>query len=188
MMLQLEKLITNIFIGNDPLIQRLECPLKDFDKEKKEKLDEIKQKRKLTESQFSKQKEFINKLEDMTLRLSNGIKNVTEQYTIFKDVQNMVVVFDHTFNVLEYNSAFQKEFNLENEYNYIGTSLIFKDILSKIDKKNIKLNTIKIYNKNITYESEFFADIQNKQYKSTTSPIYDSLGNFNFFVQIYTQL
>lgn len=186
MLLTFERIVSNIFIGDiaSPILTKLENPLNNYEKEKGEIIAKIRSSQKLTESQFSRNRQFIRKLEEMALELKSKIAPIEDPLEMFKDVSNMVVLYDHKFNILKYNNSFKKEFWTED----IADSDVFKLFINKGVKENIKYETIQIYKKSVKYEVEFEVVLNNNRYKVTTSPIYDGFKKFDFFLRIYTKI
>lgn len=186
MLLTLERIASNIFIGNvaDPILTKLENPINNYEKEKSEIIEKIRSSQKITESQFSRNRKFLRKLEEMAMDLKKRIGPIDDSLESFKDSENMVVLYDHKFNILKYNNAFKEEFWSED----IKNSGVFKIFIKNGIKENIKYETIIVYKKSIKYESEFETTINNNKYNVITKPIYDEFNHFDFFLRIYTKL
>lgn len=186
MLLALERIATNIFIGNvaAPILTKLENPINNYEKEKSEIIEKIRSSQKVTESQFSRNRKFLRKLEEMAMDLKKRIGPIDDSLESFKDSENMVVLYDHKFNILKYNNSFKEEFWSDD----IRNSGIFKSFIKKGVKENIKHETITIYKKPVRYEAEFETIINNNKYHVITKPIYDEFNHFDFFLRIYTKL
>jgi hypothetical protein len=186
MLLTLERIATNIFIGSvaDPILTKLENPVNNYEKEKSEIIEKIRSSQRVTESQFSRNRKFLQKLEDMAMDLKKRIGPIDDSLEAFKDSDNMVVLYDHKFNILKYNNSFKDEFWVDD----IKNSGIFKSFIRKGSKENILYETITIYKKQIKYEAEFETTINNNKYHVITKPIYDEFHHFDFFLRIYTKL
>lgn len=184
-MSQIEKLIGNIFIGDNlPYLERFNYTKDTVRAEKREAIKKITQKIQVTESQFSEQKKFINKLEKLALKLNNTFQTNVNRYNIFKNIPHMMIVYDHKFQILDYNDAFIEQFCLDGKP---CDSSIFS-LINDVEKQDIAINKIMVYGKLIEYETEYKCTIDNQNYIVTTTPIYDNMEKFDFFVRIYTKI
>lgn len=184
-MTTLERLVGNFLIGNtEPILKKFSISDEVFNKEKNEALQKVFKRKQDTDSQITEQRKFLYKLEKMAYRLSNSVPHSINPYNIFKKIPNMMIAYDHKFKVLDYNDSFLEKFcsNLK-ECN----SGVFK-ILEETEKENLIQKKIKIYNKMIEYDYEYIAKYGDEIYKITTTPVYDDMENFDFFVKIFTKI
>lgn len=184
-MTALEKLVGTFLIGNtEPILKRFSVSEELFIKEKNEALQKVFKRKQDTESQITEQKKFLYKLEKMAYKLSNSVPHSINPYNIFKSIPNMMIAYDHKFKVLDYNDSFVEKFctNLK-ECN----SGVF-NILNDLKKENLIQKKIKIYNKQIEYDYEYTCEYNDEKFKVTTTPVYDDMENFDFFVKIFTKI
>lgn len=183
-MTAIEKLVGNILIGNpDPILKRFSYSDEIFKKEKNEILEKMKQRNDTTKSQIKEQRKFISKLETIAHKLSNEFSTTINPYNMFKSLPNMVIAYDHKFKVLDFNQSFLDCFCNSESCN----SCIF-NIIDNLEKENVKKEKINIYNKDVEYESEYICNFNNNKFKVYTTPVYDDMNKFDYFVRIYTKI
>lgn len=189
----IEKLIGSVFIGgsNKVFSEIQSFSSENYSTEKESEINKIKAKRELSKSQWESRKKFINKIELLANKILTQTKDsrIYNRPSAFEQLSELFVTFDENMNILEYNKSFASKF-LNGVRHLKDKSIIDIDnnsIVNNLDN-TIEIDTIRVYGKPFEYKKIFLCEIKGVHYRVKTTPIYNNLGEFSYFIRMYTEI